>query len=376
MQRALELAAEGQGWVEPNPMVGCVLVQGEEIVGEGYHERYGQAHAERNALKNAGEAARGATAYVTLEPCSHQGKTPPCTQGLLEAGVAKVIAAMRDPFPLVAGQGFKQLTEAGVEVTFGLLEEEARWLNAPYLKLLAKKRPFILAKWAMTLDGKIATRTGDSRWISGPASRQIVHQIRSRVDGVLVGSQTALKDDPQLNARLPATSEGTPKLPRLASRIVVDSQASLSLNSRLVQTVHEQPVLVAIGPQADPTKCAQLQAAGCELILCEAATHHERLLQLLDELGRRRMTNILVEGGGQILGMLHDLQEIDEVHLFLAPKILGGAQAPGPFAGIGLEWMKDAEMLDEIQVRMIEEDVYVVGRGVERGEKQGARGEI
>ena len=263
MQRALELAAQGQGFVEPNPMVGCVIARGAEIVGEGWHRRFGQAHAEVEALRIAGSRARGATLYVTLEPCCHQGKTPPCTRAVLAAGVARVVAAMADPFPQVAGGGLAELRAAGVEVQTGILENQARKLNAPYLKLLSAGRPWVVAKWAMTLDGKIAARTGDSRWISSPASRQLVHQLRGRMDAILVGRGTAAADDPQLTARPPG--------PRTALRIVVDTRASLSLASRLVRTAREVPVLVAVGPEAASADCANLQAAGCEVLVCDGA---------------------------------------------------------------------------------------------------------
>src|SRR5919197_3355884 len=201
MSRALELAERGRGFVEPNPLVGAVVVRDGRVVGEGWHRRYGEAHAEVNALAAAGEAARGATLYVTLEPCCHHGKTPPCTDAVLRAGVRRVVAAMADPFPQVAGQGVAQLRAAGVEVEVGVCEREARELNAPYLTLLAEGRPYVHAKWAMSLDGKIATRGGDSRWISGPASREVVHRLRGRVDAILVGAGTVRADDPLLTAR-------------------------------------------------------------------------------------------------------------------------------------------------------------------------------
>src|SRR5947209_8912721 len=203
MRRALNLAERGRGAVEPNPLVGAVIVRDETAVGEGWHRQYGAAHAEVNALAEAGAAAHGATLYVTLEPCCHHGKTPPCTDAVLRAGIGRVVAAMPDPFPQVAGKGAARLQAAGVAVEFGVCESEARRLNAPYLKLLATGRPYVHAKWAMTLDGKIATRTGDSKWISGDASRHLVHQLRGRMDAVVVGVGTALADDPLLTVRPP-----------------------------------------------------------------------------------------------------------------------------------------------------------------------------
>ena len=289
--RALELAERGRESVEPNPMVGCLIVQGAEIVGEGWHERFGGPHAEMQALAAAGEKSRGGTLYVSLEPCCHIGKTPPCTQSIIAAGVRRVIAALRDPFPKVAGGGFKQLVAAGIEIEVGLHEDEARELKAPYLKLLGSGKPWVIAKWAMTLDGKIATRSGYSKWISGEASRAVVQDLRGRVDAILIGRRTAEIDDPLLTAR-PAGD--APPL-RIATRIVVDSLCRLSSNSRLVKTARDVPVLIACGPDAESKDIRRLSQTGCEVFPFAAATQYERLLGLLDELGRRRTTNVLVE---------------------------------------------------------------------------------
>ena len=220
MARAIELAWRGQGRVEPNPMVGCVIVHGDTIVGEGWHGRFGGPHAEAEALRAAGQRCRGATLYVTLEPCCHHGKTPPCTEAILAARPARVVVAQRDPFPPVDGGGLRQLTAAGIPVEMGVLQPDARRLNAPYLKLITDRRPWVHAKWAMTLDGKLATRSRDSRWISSEASRRIVHTLRGRMDAILIGRGTAESDDPQLTARPPG--------PRTALRIVLDSHASLA----------------------------------------------------------------------------------------------------------------------------------------------------
>ncbi len=353
MRRALELAAQGRGAVEPNPMVGCVIVQGAEIIGEGWHRRFGGDHAEVEALRLAGDRAAGATMCVTLEPCCHQGKTPPCTGAILEAGIGRVVIAQRDPFPQVSGGGIAQLATAGVDITIGLLEAEARRLNGPYLKLIEAGRPWIIAKWAMTLDGKIATRTGSSQWISGEASREIVHEIRGRVDAILVGRETALADDPSLTARPPG--------PRTAVRIVCDTRAALSSDSQLVRTAKETPVLVAVGNEAAEADRTRLSDAGCEVFVCEGTDHAARLDALLDELGRRRMTNVLVEGGGQLLGSLLDARRIDEVHAFIAPKLVGGTTAASPIGGTGIEQMAEALTLDEPEIRQVGQDVYVSG---------------
>ena len=359
MQRALDLAAQGQGAVEPNPMVGCVIVQGAEIIGEGWHRRYGEAHAEIEALRLAGARSAGATLYVTLEPCCHQGKTPPCTRAVIAAGVRRVVVAQRDPFPQVDGGGVAELRAAGIQVEVGLLESEARRLNAPYLKLIERGRPWVIAKWAMSLDGKIATRTGASRWISSEQSREIAHRLRGRVDAVMVGRGTALSDDPLLTAR--------PAGPRTAVRVVVDTRAALPSQSRLAQTARETPVLVAVGPEAPPSERERLTAAGCEVYVCQGAGRAERLLSLLDELGRRRLTNLLVEGGGQLLGALVDLREIDEVHAFIAPCLFGGAAATAPAAGLGVADVADALRLETPEMQCVGPDVYLHGR-VARGD--------
>jgi diaminohydroxyphosphoribosylaminopyrimidine deaminase/5-amino-6-(5-phosphoribosylamino)uracil reductase len=268
--------------------------------------------------------------------------------------VKRVVVAQRDPFALVDGGGLARLSAAGIETRVGVLEAEARKLNAPYLKLIVTKRPWVIAKWAMTIDGKIATRTGDSQWISSEASRAVVHQLRGRVDAVIVGAETARRDNPRLTARLPG--------PRVATRIVLDSNASLRLDSQLAQTARETPVLVAARGGAPEHKVAALRECGCEVLLLDGANHAARLEQLLDELGRRRMTNVLVEGGGKLLGTLWDADIIDEVHVFIAPKLIGGETAPTPLAGLGRATMADAAVLEDVIVAARGLDMYLTGR--------------
>ena len=327
MRRALELAERGRGSVEPNPLVGSLVIRDGQVVGEGWHERFGQAHAEINALAQAGAAARGATIYCTLEPCCHHGKTPPCTDALLHAGVSRAVVAMLDPFPQVAGKGAAKLREAGVDVETGVCEKEARLLNAPYLKLLATGQPYVHAKWAMSLDGKIATAGGDSKWISNETSRRWVHDFRGRVDAVLVGRGTVLADDPLLTAR--------PAGPRIPLRIVLDRTASLPLSSRLIQTLGEAPVLVVTASGADPLRENALRAAGCEVLSLPCPDYPSMLPSLLEELGRRRFTNLLVEGGSKVLGGFCDAGLLDRVHVFVAPRLLGGANAVSAIGGRG-----------------------------------------
>jgi diaminohydroxyphosphoribosylaminopyrimidine deaminase/5-amino-6-(5-phosphoribosylamino)uracil reductase len=357
MAHALELASRGEGYVEPNPMVGCVVVRDGEVVGEGWHRKLGGPHAEVEALRVAGARGRGATMYVTLEPCCHHGKTPPCTEAIIGAGIMRVVCAQRDPFEQVAGKGIEALKAAGNDVEVGTLEAEAKRLNAPYLKLVTTGRPWIIAKWAMTLDGKIATRSGDSRWISGEASRKIVHRLRGRVDGIMVGRGTVERDDPLLTARPPG--------PRVATRIVVDSRASFPLDSELVRSVGDAPVLAAAGGEAPQENIDRLTAAGCEVVVCRSTDVSGKSVSipaLLDELGRRRMTNVLIEGGSQLLGALLDAGAIDEVHIFMAPKLIGGHQARTPLAGLGLEKIATALTLDDLEIQHIGDDLYVRGR--------------
>jgi diaminohydroxyphosphoribosylaminopyrimidine deaminase/5-amino-6-(5-phosphoribosylamino)uracil reductase len=353
MQQALELAERGRGFVEPNPLVGAVIVQDEQVVGAGWHQRYGEAHAEIVALAAAGARARGGRLYVTLEPCCHHGKTPPCTAALVEAGIVSVMAAHPDPFPAVAGKGAAELEAAGIPCTFGPGEKAARRLNAPYLKQLATGRPYVHAKWAMSLDGKIATRTGNSKWISSPASRAWVHALRGRMDAIIVGSGTARTDDPLLTARPPG--------PRTPLRIVLCSSAELPSTAQLVQTARETPVLVATTTAADSSAVRQLRSWGIEVLSMEKSDHPTRAAGLLDELGRRRFTNVLVEGGAGVFGSFLDASLIDEVHVFLAPMLIGGATALTPISGQGAETLAQAVALEEWHVEQLDRDLVIHG---------------
>jgi diaminohydroxyphosphoribosylaminopyrimidine deaminase / 5-amino-6-(5-phosphoribosylamino)uracil reductase len=358
MARALALAACGQGAVEPNPMVGCVIVRDGEIIGEGFHERFGGPHAEIVALDSAGAKADGATLYVTLEPCAHQGKTPPCTEAIVRARIGRVVAAMQDPFPEVSGRGITALQAAAISCDVGLLGQQARELNRPYLELLASGRPWIIAKWATTLDGKLAARSGDSKWISSEASRAVVHQLRGRVDAIMIGSGTARADAPLLTARPPNPRD----VKRWAMPIVVDSAASLDPASQLLRNRSGGSPLVAVAHDAPSSACGRLIEAGAEIYRCQGATHAERLSALLDELGRRRLTNVLVEGGSRLFGTLFDMRIVDEVHVFVAPIVAGGTAAATPVAGAGVERIADALRLGDITIEELEGDVYIHGR--------------
>lgn len=359
MRRALELAARGIGAVEPNPPVGAVVVDDDlNLLGEGWHQRCGGPHAEVCALEGAGERARGATLFVTLEPCAHFGRTPPCAPLVVQKGIRRVVAAVQDPAPHADGAGFRILREAGISVEIGLLGDEARQLIAPFTKLMTCGLPYVHAKWAMTLDGRIATRTGSSRWISGEESRRIVHELRGRMDAIVVGIGTVLADDPLLTARPPG--------PRTATRIVVDSQARLPATSQLATTAREQPVLVAVSSAAPKERCDVLRELGIEVLQLSDTAAAQRpqvdLSALLQELGRRRMTHILVEGGSHLLGAFFDARLINECHVFIAPKLVGGEQARGPFAGLGVADLSEAVGVDVLSAQSIGEDIYLCGR--------------
>ncbi|CAN5444799.1 bifunctional diaminohydroxyphosphoribosylaminopyrimidine deaminase/5-amino-6-(5-phosphoribosylamino)uracil reductase RibD [soil metagenome] len=353
MRRALDLAERGRGCVEPNPLVGAVIVRDGQVVGEGWHERFGQAHAEINAITSAGAAARGATLYCTLEPCCHQGKTGPCTDAVIRAGITRVVAAMLDPFPQVSGKGCAQLRAANIAVETGVCEAEARLLNAPYLKLLTTGQPYVHAKWAMTLDGKIATARGDSKWISNETSRRWVHDFRGRVDAILVGRGTVLADNPLLTARPPG--------PRIPLRIVLDRAASLPLTSRLIQTLDEAPLLVVTSEECDVSRQNALRAAGCEVLPLPCPDDASMVSALLDELGRRRFTNLLVEGGSRVLGSFCDAGAIDRVHVFLAPRLLGGASAMSPIGGRGADLVIEGLPIESWSFEPMDGDILIHG---------------
>jgi diaminohydroxyphosphoribosylaminopyrimidine deaminase/5-amino-6-(5-phosphoribosylamino)uracil reductase len=323
------------------------------VVGEGFHERFGEAHAEVNALKAAGERAKGATLVVTLEPCCHTGKTPPCVEAVLAAGVTRVVIAMRDPFPKVDGGGIRALEAARVECVVGVLEDDARRLLAPYLKLVETGRPWAIAKWAMTLDGKIATHTGKSQWISSEASRALVHKVRGQVDAILVGRLTAERDDPLLTAR--------PAGPRVATRIVLDSEASISLESQLVRTIDQAPLVIVTKETAPLERIKRLEQLGVEIFKLPIVPWQEQLVRLLEELGSRQMTNVMVEGGALVLGAFADIQAIDEVHVFIAPKLAGGKDAPSALAGEGLADMMVAQRIVDVEINVLDGDVHVHG---------------
>ncbi len=355
MQRALDLAARAQGRTSPNPMVGAVVVKDNQMVGEGYHMKAGTPHAEVHALQAAGEAAQGATLYVNLEPCSHYGRTPPCADAIVQAGVKRVVVAGLDPNPRVSGRGLRILQDAGIEILTGVLEQEARKLNLAFLKYIQTKTPLVSLKVAMTLDGKIATSTGDSRWISGEASRKYVHQLRNIYDAIMVGIGTVLKDNPMLNTRLEEEDIRDPV------RVIIDSKLDLPRSSNIVETARQQKTIVFCDQQADDTRQEFLEDAGCMVIRLAGENDKLPLEEVLRVLGEMGIMSLLVEGGGEINGYLIERGLIDKVYWFIAPKIIGGREAPTPVGGRGIQYLKDALPLKSMEIQRFNEDIMITG---------------
>ena len=369
MRRAIELAKKGGGYVHPNPLVGCVVVNDGEIIAEGYHEKYGEFHAERNALLRCQSETKGASLYVTLEPCCHYGKTPPCTEIIIVKGIKKVFVGILDPNPLVAGKGVKILQDAGIEVEVGLCEDEIRELNKVFLKYITTKRPYVIMKTAMTLDGKIAAFTGDSKWITNEESRKMVHELRSEMAGVIVGIGTVLADDPMLNVRL----EGNPHQP---IRIVVDSNLRIPIDSQLVKTAKEYRTIIAIQkPHAEiaenaemdnhkllARKRADLAEFDVEIIECQSNNGHVDINDLMTKLGSLGIDSLLLEGGGTLNAAFLEARCVDEVWAFIAPKIIGGEGAKTPVSGKGIAKMNDAIQLQNIDIQNINGDILIKGK--------------
>lgn len=355
MLRALELARASVGETSPNPPVGAVLARDGRIVGEGRTQPAGQAHAEVVALRQAGERARGATLYVTLEPCWHYGRTPPCTNSIIAAGVAEVHVSMVDPNPRVDGRGITALRAAGIKVVLGECRAEAEDLTAPHTVYITTGMPLVTLKFAMSLDGKIATRAGDSKWITGEESRRYVHELRARSDAIMAGIGTALADDPQLTAR---DSDDAP-LSRQPLRVVVDSRGNLPPDAKMLS----QPgkTLVAVSEISEDARDA-LESAGAEVFFAPASDGRVNLGALLAELGRREVTSVLVEGGGALAGSLLDARLAHRVVAFVAPTIIGGDRSPSPVGGQGAALMSDAIRLSGVKIERFGSDVAVIGR--------------
>ncbi|MBW8056416.1 MAG: bifunctional diaminohydroxyphosphoribosylaminopyrimidine deaminase/5-amino-6-(5-phosphoribosylamino)uracil reductase RibD [candidate division NC10 bacterium] len=354
MERALSLAARGRGRTSPNPMVGAVLIREGAIIGEGYHAYAGSDHAEVVALRAAGGAARGAVCYVTLEPCAHYGKTPPCTEALIEAGIAKVVVAAYDPNPVVAGRGVRRLREVGVSLEVGLLQEEAVRLNEAYFKHIRTREPFVLLKAALSLDGKLATRTGDSQWIAGELARHCVHEMRNTVDAVAVGIGTVLRDDPMLTTRLGGEEDRDPL------RVVVDSRGRLPLTARLLRS-GSHPPLVAASPRISPARIRQLRERGVEVLVLPSGEGGVSLPDLIRELGRRDITSVMIEGGGKLATFALQAGIVDKLILMVAPILIGGKKAPTLLQGNGIEKLSEALHVKQLTVERLGDDLLLQG---------------
>lgn len=351
MQRALQLATKGNGFVNPNPMVGAVIVKDGQIIGEGYHTAHGKPHAEIEALKNAQESVEGATIYVTLEPCSHYGKTPPCAVAIIQAGISEVVIATLDPNPLVSGRGVKMLQQAGIKVVSGVLESEAKELNKIFLKFITAKTPYVLLKTAMTIDGKIATHTGNSRWVSGEQSRRKVHELRHSLMGIMVGINTVLKDNPSLNCRL-----GEDVSVRQPVKIIIDSLLRTPLNARLWD---DGDVIIATTEQVSEESKSKYEAQGAKIII--AGMKQISLPLLMQKLGELGIDSVLLEGGATLNASALKDNIVDEVWTFIAPKIIGGKTAPTAVGGEGIAFMKDALPLQQLTVESSGDDILLKG---------------
>ncbi len=354
MKIALDLAAKGKGRVEPNPMVGSLVVLEGEIVGKGYHRAFGAAHAEAAALEEAGPRARGADLYVTLEPCCHWGKTPPCSDAVIASGIVRVVAAMEDPDRRCSGKGFGKLESAGIILKKGVLESEARELNAPYVKLRTFGVPFVTAKWAMTMDGKISTGPGESSVISCRKSRELVHAIRGGSDGILVGVGTVLADDPQLTCRV----EGG----RSPLRIVLDSGARTPADSVVVATAKSTPTLLAVSPQAPRAKVEDLAARGVRILEIPPGDGGLDIGALLGKLGDMQMTNLLVEGGSRVFSSFFAAGLVDRVVVFVAPRIFGGEAAPTAVGGKPLPNLGAGCKFRNVAAKPVGDDILIEAR--------------
>lgn len=355
MERALTLAQQGKGRTSPNPLVGAVIVNAGKIVGEGFHQKAGEPHAEIHALRAAGKNAKGGTLYVNLEPCCHWGRTPPCTEALIQAGIKHVFAAHLDPNPKVAGKGIQQLEEAGITVNVGLCADSAEKLNEIYIKHVMTGYPFVILKMAMSLDGKIATSAGESQWITSPASRQKAHEVRDEVDAILVGIGTITGDNPALTTRLPN------KQGKDATRIVLDSHGRTPTSAKIFNSESEAGVIIAVTPQASAKNIVILEKAGAEVIVTPTREGRVCFKTLMKTLGERGITSVLVEGGGKVNASALASGVVDKVICFVAPKFIGGKHAPGVLDGEGIERLADAPELHRLTTAQLDCDLLIEG---------------
>lgn len=365
MWMALDLARQGRGRTSPNPMVGAVIVQDSEVVGTGYHQAAGSPHAEIIALQKAKGKAKGATLYLNLEPCNHHGRTGPCTEAIIKAGISRVVAALEDPNPLVSGQGFTRLEEAGIKVKRGVLEDKARQLNEAFIKYISVGLPFVGVKVAMSLDGKIGTITGDSQWITGEKARQFVHRLRDHTDVIMVGIGTVIKDNPRLTTRI---EDGPGKDP---VRVIVDSTARLPIDARVIESGSSARTILAVTEQAPPEKCKALKEKGVEVIAVRSRQGFVDLVELMKELAKRELTTVLVEGGSTLNYSLLSQGLIDKLFIFIAPLIIGGRQSPTAFGGSGIEKLSKAWSVENIEMKQFDRDLLLIGYPVTESKDEG-----
>ena len=357
MRLALRLAIKAKGRTSPNPLVGAVIVKDNRIIGKGYHRRAGEPHAEINALDMAGERARGATLYLNLEPCAHFGRTSPCTKKIISSRIKEVVVAMIDSNPLNCGKGIRELRKVGTEVKVGVLEEEAKKINEAYITYITTRKPFVILKTAMSLDGKIATKTRDSKWITNESSRKYVHKLRSEVDAILVGVETVLKDNPRLTVRM--SDVRCQMSDRNPIRIVVDSGARIPLGAKILN--QEAPTIVATTKFASKRKIEALRKKEVKVLIIRDRDKRVNLKELLKRLGDLEITSLLIEGGGKVNASFLENGLVDKVLFFIAPKIIGGEGALTPVEGEGIERIKHAIKLKDISIKRFEEDVLVEG---------------
>jgi len=355
MQLALEEARKGTGRTHPNPMVGCVIVKNNTLISKGYHAKAGTQHAEVVALNRAGPKAKGADAYVTLEPCDHLGRTGPCTEALIDAGVKRVFVAMRDPHKIVYGRGFRTLRKAGIEVEVGLLNEECVALNEDYIHFLKTGMPFVMAKMAQSIDGRVATRSKESKWITSEKARKFSQKLRHQADAILVGVQTVLEDDPQLTCRI---RRGIDPI-----RVVLDTNAKTPPKSQVIQISKSSsaPTFIVVGKDAPAKRVKALQKAGAEILCCKMKRGRIHIPTLLKELGKRDILSVLVEGGPTVLGSLFDEKLVNKVYAFVAPLVIGGEDALNSVGGIGASKLIDAARLTSVSSQQIGEDFLITG---------------
>lgn len=353
MKIAIDLAKKGRGRVNPNPMVGAVIVKKDKIIGKGYHQFYGGCHGEINAFKDAEEDVTGSTLYVTLEPCSHYGKTPPCVDKIIEMKVGKVVVGIVDPNPLVAGRGIEKIKNAGIKVVVGVLEEECKSLNEVFIKNILEKKPFVIMKTAMSLDGKIATKTGESKWITGSKSRERVHQLRDQVTGIMVGVNTVIVDDPELTCRI---ENGKSPI-----RIIVDSKLRIPLDAKVLKDQDMAKTIVGTTDQADPRKKRELEKRGIKVLTIKKLEGRVDLQDLMKKLFDENIHSILLEGGSSLNFSALDQSIVDKVQVYIAPKLIGGEMSKTPVGGRGIENLANGFHLDNLRYKRVGRDILIEG---------------